>query len=249
MLRASEVSVRFGGVVAVDGVSFAVRSGETVGVVGPNGSGKSTLLNAICGLNRAGGALWIEDRPLRLGRPDRVRAAGLLRTFQTPQTFLELSCIENVLLSTSSRAAGGMLGALFARPRMWRADLRRIERGYAALQRVGLEALATRPAAGLSYGQHRYLEIARAIAGEPRILVMDEPSAGLNQAETENLLRLLRGLREDGMTLLVVDHKIDFLRRLCGRIIVLRLGRVIADGAPDEVFADQAVVEAYLGSA
>jgi ABC-type branched-subunit amino acid transport system ATPase component len=243
------MSVRFGGVVAVDGVSFAVDEGETIGIVGPNGSGKSTLLNAMCGLTRATGDLWIEDRPLRLGHPDRVRAAGLLRTFQTPQTFLELSCIENVLLSTASRTASGMLGGLFTRPRMWRAELRRIERGHQALQRVGLEGLATRSAAGLSYGQHRYLEIARAIAGEPRILLLDEPSAGLNQAETENLLNLLRGLREDGMTLLVVDHKIDFLRRLCGRIIVLQLGKVIADGPPDAVFADQAVVDAYLGSA
>ena len=246
-LDARNVTVRFGGVVAVDKVSFELREHEVLGIVGPNGSGKSTLLNALSGLVDASGRMEIEGRPIPFGSPRRVRRAGLLRTFQTPQTFTELTCIENVMLAARTTTATGMTGALVARPLMWRHDRDRIARADAALQRVGLEGHATRSALGLAYGQNRYLEIARAVAAEPLILAMDEPSAGLNQVETAELAGLITSLRDDGITILVVDHKIDFLRQVCDRLIVLQLGRVIAEGHPDQVFKDPAVIDAYLG--
>ncbi|MGY1814669.1 ABC transporter ATP-binding protein [Blastococcus sp. SYSU D00820] len=246
MLEATDITVRYGGVVAVDGVSLQVRRNEVLGIVGPNGSGKSTLLNALSGLTPATGQLTIGDRRIRLGSPRRVRREGLLRTFQTPQVFTELSCIENVMLS-APQSWSGLGAAVLGRPLMWRQERTRIEDAHAALEEVGLAHLAARSAEGLAYGQSRHLEIARAIANRPSILAMDEPSAGLNQVETAALARLIRSFAARGITILIVDHKIDFLRELCDRMSVLQLGRVIAEGAPDEVFTDPAVVDAYLG--
>jgi branched-chain amino acid transport system ATP-binding protein len=247
VLTAADITVRYGGVLAVDGVSLELREGEILGIVGPNGSGKSTLLNAMSGLTAADGSMTIHGQRIKLGNPARVRKAGLLRTFQTPQTFTELSCIENVMLSTPDMGGTSIGSALGLRPLMWRGEKQRVERAHEALQRVGLAHLAARPAEGLAYGQNRHLEIARALAGSPSIIAMDEPSAGLNQVETADLARLVRSFRDDGITVLIVDHKIDFLRQLCSRIMVLQLGRVIAEGTPDEVFSNPAVVDAYLG--
>jgi ABC-type branched-subunit amino acid transport system ATPase component len=247
VLRAADISVHYGGVYAVKKVSFELREGEVLGIVGPNGSGKSTLLNAIGGLTRSSGSLDIDGTAIPLNRPARPRRAGFLRTFQTPQVFTELSCIENVMLSASDRRGIGLLGSFLSRPFMWRSERARIDNAKAALDRVGLGHLANRSAEGLAYGQNRHLEIARAIAAKPKYLAMDEPSAGLNQVETSALANLIKSFAADGVTILVVDHKIDFLRGICSRMLVLQLGEVIADGSPDEVFANPAVVDAYLG--
>jgi branched-chain amino acid transport system ATP-binding protein len=247
VLKATDISVHYGGVYAVNKVSLELHDGTVLGVVGPNGSGKSTLLNALSGVVAATGHLEVDGRRIRLGRPTRVRRAGVLRTFQTPQTFTELSCIENVMLSASDIRGGSLFGSFLGRPLMWRSERVRMADAYAALERVGLAHLATRSAHGLAYGQNRHLEIARAIAGRPKFLAMDEPSAGLNQAETAELAVLVKSFAADGMTMLVVDHKIDFLRQICDRMLVLQLGQIIADGPPDEVFSDPAVVDAYLG--
>jgi branched-chain amino acid transport system ATP-binding protein len=247
VLRATDISVSFGGVCAVQNVSLELRDNEVLGIVGPNGSGKSTLLNALTGLVPASGTLEIGDDRIPLGRPARVRRAGFLRTFQTPQTFTELSCIENVMLSATDQRGTGLIGSFLGRPWMWRSERARIEAAYHALERVGLEHLAARPAHGLAYGQNRHLEIARAIAAEPRLLAMDEPSAGLNQVETAALGKLIKSFAASGITILVVDHKIDFLRDICDRMMVLQVGKTIADGHPDEVFRLRAVIDAYLG--
>jgi ABC-type branched-subunit amino acid transport system ATPase component len=247
VLKATDISVHYSGVFAVNNVSLELRDGEVLGIVGPNGSGKSTLLNALSGLTPATGALEVDGRSIPLGRPNRIRRAGFLRTFQTPQTFTELSCIENVMLSASDTRGGGLLGSFPGRPLMWRSERARMRDAYAALEWVGLAPLAGRPAHGLAYGQNRHLEIARAIAAGPKFLGMDEPSAGLNQAETAELAVLIRSFSARGMTILIVDHKIDFLREICDRMLVLQLGEIIADGSPDEVFSNPAVVDAYLG--
>jgi ABC-type branched-subunit amino acid transport system ATPase component len=247
MLRAEGIAVAFGAVRAVDGVDLTVGAAEAVGIVGPNGSGKSTLLNAITGVVRASGSLAVEGERVPLGRPGRVRRAGVARSFQTPQTFAELTCIENVLLGDADRRATGLAGAWLGRPGMLRRERARWARAVATLERVGLADRAEDEAGLLSYGQQRMLELARALVGSPRVLLADEPSAGLNAAETDTLARLLADLHGSGLTLLVVDHKIDFIEAVSTRVVVLQLGRVIADGEPDEVWRNPEVVDAYLG--
>jgi len=247
VLKATDISVRYGGVVAVDNISLDLHDNEVLGIVGPNGSGKSTLLNALSGLTPASGHLEIDGNRVAMGNSRRVRNTGFLRTFQTPQVFTELSCIENVMLSASDRYGNGLLGSFAVRPGMWRHERARMDNAMQALERVGLGDFADRPSLGLAYGQNRHLEIARAIAAKPRFLAMDEPSAGLNQVETAELGRLIKSFSASGITILIVDHKIDFLREICNRMMVLQLGKVIAEGNPDEVFSNPAVVDAYLG--
>jgi len=249
MLKAEQITVTFGGVRAVSDVSLAVPAGELLGLVGPNGSGKTTFLNAVCGIVPARGSLTVADRPVRLGRPNAACRAGIARVFQAPQTYGELSCLDNVLLATSDRRLLGLTGAWPARPAMWKRERARWAFAMSALETVGLESCALEPASLLSYGQQRLLELARALAGSPSILLLDEPSAGLNDAETAALAALLRAVRSAGNTLVVVDHKIDFLDALCDRLVVLELGRVIAAGPPDQVWRDDRVISAYLGVA
>lgn len=246
-LSARDIAVSFGGVRAVDGVSVEVAAGGSLAVVGPNGSGKSTLLNAISGLVPAAGRLAVAGRVVRLGDPRRTRRAGVLRGFQTPQCFAELTCLENVLLAEPDRRATGLAGAFLGRPAMMRRERSRWARGMAMLELVGLAGLAGVPGGGLTHGQQRRLEIARCLAGEPRVLLLDEPSAGLNDAETRDLGDLLCGLRRPDLALVVVDHKIDFLERLCDRFLVLELGAVVAAGTAAQVWADPRVVAAFLG--
>jgi ABC-type branched-subunit amino acid transport system ATPase component len=181
------------------------------------------------------------------GRPQRTRRAGVARTYQTPQTFTALTCIENVLLGAPDRRRSGILAGAIARPVVLADERRRWAEAQAALERVGLPDHAERPAAGLPHRDQRLLELARALVGRPRIVLLDEPSAGLNAAETDALCELLVGLRTEGTSLLVVDHKIDFITELCDRVVVLELGHVIAEGDPHEIWSDQRVVDVYLG--
>ena len=241
--------VSFGAVHACRDVDLEAAPGVITGLVGPNGSGKSTLLNALTGVVPATGTVHVGDRSVALGRPATSRRAGILRTHQTPHNYAELSCLDNACLAMLDPASRTVLGALFRRRQVGRHERRRWELAAAALERVGLGHLAEVPAAALTYGQARLLELARSLAGDPAVLLMDEPSAGLNAAETDGLAELLESVRADGITMVLVDHKVDFLDRLCGRIVVLDQGAVIASGSPAEVWADQRVVDAYLGVA
>lgn len=241
------MQVSFGGVRAVDGIDLTVADGEIHGLVGPNGSGKSTFINALTGVVPASGSVLVDGEPLPLGRPAAAVGRGILRTFQTPQTVLSLTCIDNVLLTTAERRNTGVLSAWFGRGAMWRSEQVRWERAVAALERVGLAGLAEHPAAPLSYGQRRLLELAAVIAGEPSLILLDEPAAGLNAAETEQLAALLASLRDEGRDILLVEHKVDFLNMLCDRLTVLQLGRVVTVGPPEQVWRDEQVMDAYLG--
>ncbi len=248
ILEAQAISVSFGGVRACDAIDIAVHGDQVVGLTGPNGSGKSTLLNAIGGLVEATGTLAIDGRPVELGDLRAVRRCGVLRTFQAPQNLDELSCIENVMLSTTERSSSGLFAAVLGRSSMWARERRRIDEAQSALERVGLGGEARTLAGQLTYGHQRLLELARAIAGRPTLLMLDEPSAGLNAAETNELAALLESLHAEGMPMIVIDHKVDFLDRLSDRIVVLQLGRVIAEGVPEEIWNDPSVVDAYLGA-
>jgi ABC-type branched-subunit amino acid transport system ATPase component len=248
VLTGTGLHVAFGGVVAVGDVDLEVAPGRVLAVVGPNGSGKTTLLNAVTGLVARQGRVVVDGDEVAGGRPAPVRAAGVLRTFQTPQVLDELSCIDNVLLATSDRRRRGLAASLVGRPGMLAHERSRWADAARCLDRYGLGAAATAPASELTYGQRRWLELARVELAGPRYLLADEPSAGLNDAETDRLAGHLRDLRDQGVGIALVDHKVDFLRATADRALVLSLGRVVAEAAIDEVWDDPAVQEAYLGS-
>jgi ABC-type branched-subunit amino acid transport system ATPase component len=236
---------------AVDAVSMDVEAGgEVVGLIGPNGSGKSTFLNAISGLVPVSrGRVEVEGRSVPLGRPGAIARHRVFRTYQTPQLDPQLTVLDNILISSPDQRLRGFTGAWVVRPLMFKVDKVRWAKGSRALERVGLIERANHPAGGLSYGERRRLEVARAMVAEPRLVLMDEPAAGLNTAETDQLADLLHSLAADGLSLIVIEHKIGFIERLCHRVVVLELGRQIATGPPDQVWSDPAVMNAYLGEA
>jgi branched-chain amino acid transport system ATP-binding protein len=246
LLQADRISVSFGGVRGVDDVSATCEAGELLGIIGPNG--KTTFLNALTGVVAAKGTLRVEGRSVALGHPTRAYDAGLLRMFQAPQMFPSFTVLENVLVSSRDHRAAGFFGCWGFRPGMWRHERSRWTAGHAALERVGLDQLADEPATSLSYGNQRLVELARALVAVPKVLMLDEPSAGLNDAETDNLAELIRAMQRDGLGILLVDHKIDFIDQLCDRVVVLELGTKIAEGPPAEIWADARVMDAYLGT-
>ncbi|HLY84515.1 MAG TPA: ATP-binding cassette domain-containing protein [Acidimicrobiales bacterium] len=249
LLRCADITVRFGGVVAVDSVSVDLAEHEVLGLVGPNGSGKTTLLNAVSGLVDARGRVEVSGTPIPLGRPGAIVDHGVFRTYQTPQVDRSLTCMENVLVASPNAACRGPVGAWIRRRAMWKHEHERWDEAADSLRRVGLLDRANDLAAGLPYGQQRHLEIARALTARPTLLLMDEPAAGLSSTETRHLIELLAQLQDDGITLLVIEHKITFLEEICHRIVVLEMGRTIAEGTPSEVWANPAVMAAYLGEA
>lgn len=248
MLEVDDLSVSFGGVRAVDSVGFAMSEATTLGLVGPNGSGKTTLVNALTGMVAAAGRVRVGGTAMRLGRPGESYRLGVVRTYQTPRVFASLTCLENLALAMSPRKGTGLIGAVVRRRSMLRAERERWARAEQLLSEVGLESMADVASGELSYGRQRILELARCLAAVPRLILLDEPAAGLNQAETDELADIIAAVQRQGIGVLLIEHKIDFVTRLCPTIVVLELGRKIAEGPPAEVFADRRVMDAYLGA-
>ncbi len=248
LLSVTNASKRFGGLQALSGVSLSVASGHIHGLIGPNGAGKTTCFNVITGLYQPDeGEFVLDGRLYSPSAPHRVAQAGIARTFQNIRLFGDMSAIENVMVGRHVRTHQGVLGAIL-RHRAARDEEAQIKlKAMQLLDFVGIAALAHRTARTLSYGDQRRLEIARALATEPRLLALDEPAAGMNATEKEALRELLGRIRDSGTTILLIEHDVKLVMGLCDRITVLDYGKVIADGTADAVKKDPAVIAAYLG--
>ena len=248
LLRMQDVTLKFGGLTALDSVTFDIRRGEILGLIGPNGAGKTTCFNAMTGVYRptSGGVLF-DGVSLGSRKRHQITQMGIARTFQNIRLFNEMTALENVVVGTDARHRTSVPGALFRSPRHRHEEREGMDRAMALLEFVGVGGRATDKARNLSYGDQRRLEIARALATEPKLLCLDEPAAGFNPAEKESLMDLIRQIRDDGYTVLLIEHDMRLVRGVTDRIVVLEFGRVIADGTPEEVTTDPAVIAAYLG--
>jgi ABC-type branched-subunit amino acid transport system ATPase component len=248
-LTLSGITKRFGGVTAVSGVNLQVGSGIT-GLIGPNGAGKSTLVSLMAGYRRPdAGTLSFEGRDITGMDPAAIARLGISRTFQQAAPLPGLTALENVMVGMHTRFTSNLAGVA-ARTRRWRAEEAQLGAEAASLlDLVGLREDADAPAESLTFGKLRFLEIARALAMKPRLLLLDEPAAGLNGFETQKLELVIRKVVAQGMDVLLIDHDVPFVFRLCDRVVVLNFGEVLAQGAPGDMFNDPAVREAYLGSA
>jgi branched-chain amino acid transport system ATP-binding protein len=248
LLEAKGLSKRFGGVQALQGVSFSIARGEIYGLIGPNGAGKTTLFNLLTGIYAPdSGGFAFDGRSLAGLKPHEVARAGIARTFQNIRLFANLSALENVMIGRHCRTRAGVLGAVLRNART-RTEERAIERrGIELLDSVGIRARANDPAGSLPYGDQRRLEIARALATDPKLVALDEPAAGMNASESLALRRLIEAIRASGVTVLLIEHDVRLVMNVCDRVLVLDYGEAIAEGAPTAVQRDARVIEAYLG--
>jgi branched-chain amino acid transport system ATP-binding protein len=249
LLEIADLTMRFGGIIALEDVRFAVTAGRIAGLIGPNGAGKTTLFNCLSRLYRPDrGDIRLNGRSLNRAAPSDIAALGVGRTFQAPALFASMSVIDNVKVGTHARGRSGLLRDAVTLPSRRREERELEDHARAMLAFVGLEELARRPAASLSLGAKKRVELARALAAKPLLLLLDEPAGGLNHDEVAELGALIRSIRDRlGTTVLLVEHHMGLVMGLSDQVVVLNFGRVIADGTPEVVRNNPAVTEAYLG--
>jgi branched-chain amino acid transport system ATP-binding protein len=248
LLEVTDVGVRFGGVVALAGLSFEVAEGQMCALIGPNGAGKTTLFNVVSRLyTPTEGAVRFDGRDLLALPPHRIASAGIARTFQNLALVSGLSVLDNVCVGAYSRSRGGFLSGATLLPSL-RHEREVRARGLETLERLGLAALAGRPCAGLPYGTLKRIEIARALMSQPRLLMLDEPASGLTHGEVDELAALIRSLRDElGITVLLVEHHMGMVMSISEHIVVMEFGQKIAEGSPEQIRSDERVIAAYLG--
>ena len=250
MLEVQEVRRSFGGAHAVDGVSFTVKRGEITGLMGPNGAGKTTMFNLIAGnLKLTSGRLLLEGQRIERERAYQRLARGLARTFQIPRPFPAMTVLENVLLAARHQRGERVLPNWFAPRTVALQERRNLEQARDILDFLAIAQLSDQPARNLSGGQRKLLELARVLMAQPKIILLDEPAAGLNPSLLETILNRIVRLNERGVTFLIVEHNMDLIARLCSQVFVMASGRLLAQGRPDDVIRNPAVIEAYLGAA
>jgi branched-chain amino acid transport system ATP-binding protein len=250
MLEATALTKSFGGNRAVDGVSFTVERGTITGLIGPNGAGKTTLFNCLAGLLRpTSGALALEGRRIDGLAPDAVFRRGLARTFQIPRPFPEMTVLENVMVAPLGQAGERFWANWLLPGRVARQERAVAERARHWIDFVGLSGLAHQPARVLSGGQRKLLELARVLVAEPRLILLDEPGAGVNPTLLDQIVERIAALNRQGVTFLIIEHNMDLVMSLCRPVLVMAQGRLLASGTAAEVRADPRVVEAYLGGA